>query len=186
MADIQEYIKLAEQAMEKGYEHTQAEFTKIRAGRAMPHMLDGIMVLYYGNETPINQVASVGTPDARTLSIKPWEKKLIPEIEKAILNSRLGITPQNDGETVRINIPPLTEERRRDLMKQVRAEAEKGKVVIRNARKDVKEDFKKLQKSGTSEDEVKRAEEQVQKLTDGYVQKIDELLVRKEGEVMEV
>ncbi|MEM9417213.1 MAG: ribosome recycling factor [Bacteroidota bacterium] len=186
MDEIQEYLKKAEQAMEKARERTQAEFTKIRAGRAMPSMLDGILVMYYGNPTPMNQVASVSTPDARTLAIKPWEKTLIAEIEKAILNSRLGLTPQNDGEMVRLNIPPLTEERRKELVKQVKSEAEKGKVAIRNARKEVKEALKQLQKAGTSEDATKKAEEQAQQLTDTYINKLDVLLAHKESEVMEV
>jgi len=152
----------------------------------MPNMLDGIMVMYYDNATPINQVASISSPDARTLAIKPWEKKIIPEIEKAILNSKLGLTPQNDGETVRLNIPPLTEERRKDLVKQVRSEAEKGKVAVRNVRKEVKETLKQLQKAGTSEDAIKKAEEQAQKLTDDAINKVDELLGHKETEIMEV
>lgn len=172
--------------MEKACGRTRSEFAKIRAGRAMPHMLDGVMVMYYGNATPINQVASVSSPDARTLAIKPWEKKIIPEIEKAILNSKLGLTPQNDGETVRLNIPPLTEERRKDLVKQVRNEAEKGKIAVRNVRKEAKETLKQLQKAGTSEDAVKTAEEQAQKLTDSYISQIDDLLAHKEAEIMEV
>ena len=186
MDEIQEYLRKAEGGMEKAYEHTQSEFAKIRAGRAMPNMLDGIMVMYYGNATPIHQVASVSSPDARTLAIKPWEKKIIPDIEKAILASRLGLTPQNDGETVRLNIPPLTEERRKDLVKQVRSEAEKGKVAMRNVRKEVKETLKQLQKAGTSEDVIKKAEEQAQKLTDDYIAKVDRLLAHKEAEIMEV
>lgn len=186
MTDIQAYLDKAQQAMEKSYERTQAEFAKIRAGRAMPSMLDGLMVMYYGNPTPINQVASISTPDARTLMIKPWEKKLIAELEKTIFNSKLALTPQNDGETVRINIPPLTEERRKELVKQVKGESEKGKIAIRNARKDTKEGFKQLQKAGVSEDEVKVAEEKAQKLTDTYIQKIDTLLSHKEAEIMEV
>lgn len=186
MDEVQAYLEKAKSAMEKSYEHTQAEFLKIRAGRAMPGMLEGLMVMYYGNPTPINQVASISTPDARTLMIKPWEKKLIAELEKAILNSKLALTPQNDGETIRINIPPLTEERRKELVKQVKGEVEKGKVAIRNARKDTKEGFKNLQKSGTSEDEIKTAEEKAQKLTDTYIQKIDTLLGHKEAEIMEV
>lgn len=186
MDEIQEYLKKVEGAMGKAYERAQGEFAKIRAGRAMPNMLDGVVVIYYGNATPLSQVASVSSPDARTLAIKPWEKKLIPEIEKAILNSKLGIVPQNDGETVRLNIPPLTEERRKDLVKQVKGEAEKGKVGIRNVRKEAKETFKQLQKAGTSEDAIKKAEEKVQKLTDTYITKIDGLLAHKEAEVMEV
>jgi ribosome recycling factor len=186
MDDVQKQLDQAQQAMEKAYVHVQTEFTKIRAGRAMPTMLDGIMVAYYGNMTPIHQVASVSTPDARTLTIKPWEKSIIAEIEKAIVNSNLGLNPQNDGEYVRINIPPLTEERRKTLVKQVKNEAEKGRVAMRNIRKDFKEALKQLQKSGTSEDETKKAEEKLQNLTDKYISKIDSLLAKKEAEVMEV
>lgn len=186
MDEIQEHLEKAEHAMEKAYIRTQTEFSKIRTGRAMPNMLDGILVVYYGNATPINQVASISTPDARTLAIKPWEKHLIPEIAKAISSSKLALTPQNDGETVRINIPPLTEERRKELVKQVRGEAEKGRVMVRNVRREVKEDLKQSQKAGTSEDVVKRAEGQTQKLTDTYMNKLDALLAHKEAEVMEV
>lgn len=186
MDEIQEHLEQARHAMENAHARTQKEFTKIRAGRAMPSMLDGILVMYYGNATPIDQVASISTPDARTLAIKPWEQRLIPEIEKAIFGSKLALTPQNDGATIIINIPPLTEERRKTLVKQVREEAEKGKIVVRNVRRDIKEVFKKLQKSGTSEDAIKIAEEQAQKLTDTHINKIDALLARKEIEVMEV
>jgi ribosome recycling factor len=186
MDETQEYLEKAREAMGKAYVRTQTEFAKIRAGRALPNMLDGILVMYYGNATPIGQVASISTPDARTLAIKPWEQRLIPELEKAIFNSRLALTPQNDGETVRINIPPLTEERRKELVKQVRAEAEKGRVIVRNARKDVKEGLKQLQKAGISEDRIKIAEEEVQKLTDTYIDKLDALLTHKETEIMAV
>ena len=186
MDDVQEYLEKAKQAMEKAYVRTQAEFAKIHAGRALPSMLDGISVIYYDNVTPLSQVAAISTPDARTLAVKPWERRLIPEIEKAIFSSRLALTPQNDGETVRINIPPLTEERRKELVKQARGEAEKGRVMVRNARKDVKEFLRYLQKEGTSEDAIKVAEEKAQKLTDTYINKLDELLVRKETTVMEV
>ena len=186
MDEIKEYLEKAERAMEKVCVRTQSEFSKIRAGRALPNMLDGILVMYYGNATPISQVASISTPDARTLAIKPWEQRLIPEIEKALGNSRLALTPQNDGDTICINIPPLTEERRKELTKQVKGEAEKGRVMMRNVRKDIKEELKRLQKEGASEDAVKIAEEQLQKLTDTYIRKLEELLVRKETEVMEV
>ncbi|XWN34843.1 MAG: ribosome recycling factor [Roseivirga sp.] len=186
MSEIQEQLERAAHTMEKAYAHTQAELAKIRAGRALPSMLDGLLVAYYGQATPINQVASVSTPDARTLAIKPWEKGLIAEIEKAILNSQMGLTPQNDGELIRINIPPLTEERRKLLVKQVKGEVEKGRVAIRNIRKEVKEALKQLQKAGSSEDGIKRAEEQAQKLTDTSINQLDALLARKEAEVMEV
>ena len=186
MDEIQAHLEKAGHAMEKAYVRTQTALATIRAGRAMPSMLEGIGVAYYGHATPINQVASISSPDARTLAIKPWEKRLIPEIEKAILNSKLALTPQNDGETVRIHIPPLTEERRKGLVKQVRGEAEKGRVGVRNVRKAVKEALKQLQKAGTSEDAIKKAEEQTQQLTDTYINKLDALLAHKEAEVMEV
>mgnify|MGYP001800595324 CR=1 FL=1 len=184
--DLQTALDQAQQAMDKAYTRVQTEFSRIRAGRAMPSMLDGIVVEYYGNATPIHQVASVSTPDARTLAIKPWEKSLIAEIEKAIMSSKLALTPQNDGETVRINIPSLTEERRKALVKQVKNEAEKGRVVVRNVRKDAKEALKQLQKAGTSEDAVKQAEDKLQQLTDQQIGHIDALLAQKEQEVMEV
>lgn len=186
MEELKSALNQTQQNMDKAYAHVQVEFAKIRAGRAMPSMLDGILVEYYGNKVPINQVASVSTPDARTLAIKPWEKSLIAELEKAIINSNIGLTPQNDGETIRINIPPLTEERRKELVKQVKGEAEKGRIAIRNSRKDGKESLKQLQKSGISEDAVKKAEEDLQRLTDQYIAKIDTLLTQKEAEVMEV
>ena len=183
---IQACLEKAQHAMDKVYVHVQAAFAKVRAGRALPSMLDGLMVMYYGNETPIGQVASISAPDARTLAIKPWEARLIPELEKAIFHSRLALTPQNDGETIRLNIPLLTEERRQGLVKQIRAEAEKGKEAVRNARKEAKEALKHLQKTGTSEDEVKTAEGKVQELTDTYIKQIDTLLSRKEAEIMTV
>lgn len=184
MEELEIYLDTAKEMMENAIKHTNTEFTKIRAGKAMPNMLDGIEVEYYGNATPLNQVSSVTTPDARTLSIKPWEKSMLSEIERAIINSGLGFNPQNDGEQIRINIPPLTEERRLQLMKQVKAEAEKGKVSIRNARKETNDALKKL--DGVSEDLVRDAEDKVQKLTDGYVVKIDSLVDAKEKDIMTV
>ncbi|MCG8340508.1 MAG: ribosome recycling factor [Cytophagales bacterium] len=186
MDDIQKQLEKVKDAMEKAYKHTQVEFSKIRAGKAMPSILDSVKVTYYGNPTPIHQIASVNTPDARTIVIKPWEKSFISEIEKAIRECDIGLTPQNDGELIRINIPPLTEERRGLLVKQVKNETEKGKVGMRNARKEVKETLKRLQKEGIAEDEIKRAEEKVQELTDAYVGKIDKLMTHKETEIMEV
>jgi ribosome recycling factor len=156
MEDLEFYIEEAKEHMEKSLQHLVHALAKIRAGRAMPSMLDGLMVPYYGNMTPINQVASVNTPDARTLAIKPWEKSVIGEIEKAIINSDLGLNPQNDGEMIRLNIPPLTEERRKDLVKQARQEAEHGRVSVRNVRKDANDHVKKLLKEHVAEDEVKR------------------------------
>ena len=184
--EIELYLQDAEEHMEKAIAHTVSGFNKIRAGKANPTMLDGLMVMYYGNSTPINQVATINTPDARTLVIKPWEKSMIGEIEKAIINSDLGLNPQNDGELVRLNIPPLTEERRIMLVKQAKNEAENGKISIRNIRKDANESIKKLLKDHVSEDEVKRGEDAVQALTDKYIHKVDELLEKKEKEIMTV
>lgn len=184
MEEIEIYLDTAKEMMEGAVTHTQTEFAKIRAGKAMPAMLDSVSVDYYGAMTPLNQVASVSTPDARTLSIKPWEKTMLQEIERAIVNSGLGFNPQNDGEQIRINIPALTEERRIQLMKQVKAEAEAGKVSIRNARKETNDSLKKL--DGVSEDLIKSSEDEVQKLTDSYTEKIDALVVIKEKDIMTI
>ena len=170
--------------MGKSLARLSQELTKIRAGKAMPNMLDALNVDYYGNSTPVHQVASITTPDARTLIIKPWEKAMIGEIEKAIVNSDLGLNPQNDGEIVRINIPALTEERRIILVKQAKAAAENGKVSIRNIRKDTNEQLKKLLKEGASEDLIKDAEANVQKHTDEHVKKIDGIFEVKEKDIM--
>lgn len=186
MEDLQKYIQNAKDHMDKSIHHFTHTLAKVRAGRAMPNMLDGIMIDYYGTPTPVSQVASVTTPDARTLSIKPWEKKIIHDIERAIINSDLGLNPQSDGETVRLNIPVLTEERRKDLVKQVKNEAEHARVSIRNVRKDANEHIKKLVKENVSEDEVKKAELRIQELTDGSIKKIDELAAGKEKEIMTV
>ncbi len=184
MEEIQIYLDTAREMMESAIAHTQSEFAKIRAGKALPSMLDGVEVEYYGTMTPLNQVAGVTTPDARTISVKPWEKTIIPDIEKAIINSGLGFTPQNDGEQIRINIPPLTEERRIQLMKQVKAEAENGKISIRNSRKDTNDSLRKIE--GVSEDLIKDAENDVQKITDEYTGKIDALVEAKEQDIMTV
>lgn len=186
MEDIDFLLEEADDSMRKAVEHTAKELTKIRAGKAMPNMLDGLMVEYYGSLTPIAQVAAINTPDARTLVIKPWEKSTIPEIEKSIINSDLGLNPQNDGEIVRLNIPPLTEERRKNLVKQSKGEAENGKVSIRNVRKEINDSLKQLQKDGTSEDAIKSAEEEVQKKTNAFSAKIDELLAQKEKDIMTI
>ena len=186
MEEIQLYLEEAKELMQKAVNHTSAELVKIRAGKAMPNLLDGIMVSYYGSPTPLQQVSSVNTPDARTLTIKPWERNLISEIEKAIINSDLGLAPQNNGEMVILTIPPLTEERRKQLVKLAKQETEAGKVSVRTIRKDTNDSLKKLQKDGASEDDVKRAEEVVQKYTDQYSAKIDELLAKKEQEILTV
>jgi len=186
MEEIQMFLDEAESLMKKVITHLQAELLKIRAGKAMPNMLDGLMVVYYGAMTPLNQVASVNTPDARTLMIRPWEKGMVQEIEKSIINSNLGLNPQNDGEQVIINIPTLTEERRKALVKQVKHEGEQGKISIRNIRKDTNDSLKQLLKEGISEDDVKRGEDRVQALTDQYSTKIDEMLSIKEEEILTI
>ncbi len=186
MEELELYLEEAKDNMEKSVHHVVTALAKIRAGRAMPNMLDGLMVEYYGNPTPLSQVASINTPDAKTLAIKPWEKSLLAEIEKSITNSDLGLNPQNDGEIVRLNIPPLTEERRRDLVKQTKHEGENGKISVRNVRKEANESLRQLIKEHVSEDDVKRAETKVQDLTNSFIQKIDDLLAKKEEEIMTV
>lgn len=186
MEEIELFLDEAKELMQKAVDHTASELVKIRAGKAMPNMLDGIMVQYYGSPTPLNQVSSVNTPDARTLAIKPFERNLISEIEKAIINSDLGLAPQNNGETIMLTIPALTEERRINLVKHAKQECESGKISIRSVRKDTNESLRKLQKDGAPEDAIKRAEDQVQKLTDQYSSKLDELLTKKEAEIMKV
>lgn len=173
-------------AMEKAIDHAANEFTKIRAGKAHPSMLDAVKVEYYGDMVPLNQVGNISTPDARTLQIQPWEKNIIQAIEKGIVIANLGFTPSNDGAVIRVTLPMLTEERRKEIVKKVKAEAENAKVAVRNIRKDINEAVKKLQKEGLPEDEAKSAEAQVQKNTDGYIKKIDELTASKEAEVMTV
>ena len=186
MEEIQLFLDEARELMEKAIRHTGMEFNKIRAGKASPAMLDGISVDYYGVPTPLNQAATVNTSDARTLVIRPFEKKLISDIERAIINSDLGLNPQSDGEVVRLIIPPLTEERRRDLVKQVKNEGEAGKVSIRSIRKETNEELRKLLKEGVSEDDVKKAEEKVQLLTDNHISKIDQMISDKDREIMTV
>ncbi len=186
MEEIELFLDEAKELMQKAVDHTSAELLKIRAGKAMPNMLDGIMVQYYGSPTPLNQVSSVTTPDARTLAIKPFERKTISDIEKAIINSDLGLSPQNNGEIIILTIPMLTEERRITLVKQSKNECETGKISIRTVRKDIMDSLKKLQKDGAAEDDIKRAEDIVQKLTDQYSSKIDEILVKKEIDIMKV
>ncbi|PWJ44562.1 ribosome recycling factor [Sediminitomix flava] len=184
--EIQLYLSDAEESMEKAISHTKSELVKIRAGKASPAMLDGITVDYYGTPSPIGNVASVNTPDARTIIVKPWEKPMVAIIDKAIRDSDLGINPQNDGEQIILSVPPLTEERRRDLMKKVKEETENGKISVRNVRKDANSNLKKLLKEGASEDAVKGAEDEVQELTNKFVKVIDDLYAKKEVEVMTV
>jgi ribosome recycling factor len=184
MEEIEMYLDEAKDQMNKALAHVSHELTKIRAGKANPSMLDGILVSYYGAMTPLQQVSSMTTPDARTIFIKPWEKGLIQEIEKSIMNANLGLTPQNDGQQVIINVPMLTEERRKQLVKQASQECEQGKVSVRNIRKETNESLKKIK--GVSEDDVKNAEGTVQKLTDDSIVKIDAILKKKEAEIMTV
>jgi ribosome recycling factor len=184
MEEIELYLDDARDQMSKALGHVAHELTKIRAGKANPSMLDGIMVPYYGATSPLNQIASITSPDPRTLFIKPWEKSFIQDIEKAIMVANLGLTPQNDGQQVIINIPMLTEERRKQLVKQVHGECEQGKITIRGIRKETNESLKKIK--GAPEDDLKNAEESVQKLTDEYSGKIDAMMKKKEGEIMTV
>lgn len=184
MEELELYLDEAKEQMGKSLTHVSNELVKIRAGKANPNMLDGIQVSYYGAMSPLNQVASVTAPEARTLFIKPWEKSLIQEIERAIMIANLGLTPQNDGQQVIINIPMLTEERRKQLVRQASQECEQGKVSIRSIRKETNESLKKIK--GVSEDDVKNAEETVQKLTNEFIEKIDALLKKKEAEIMTV
>ena len=186
MEEIQMYLDDAKESMEKALKHIDGELVKIRAGKAMPNMVESIMVNYYGTPTPLSQVASVSTPDARTLVIKPWEKNMVGVIDKTIRESDLGFNPQNDGEVVRINVPPLTEERRKALVKQAKAEGEDGKVRVRSIRKDTNEGLKKLQKDGAAEDAIKSAEDKVQVLTDTYIAKVESLVSKKETELLTV
>jgi ribosome recycling factor len=184
MEEIELYLEEARDLMNKALNHVGHELVKIRAGKANPAMLDGIQVSYYGTLTPLNQVSSLSTPDARTIFIKPWEKGMIQEIEKAILAANLGLNPQNDGQQVIINVPMLTEERRKQLVKQVGHECEHGRVSVRNIRKDINEHLKKIK--GASEDDIKNAEEEVQQMTNDFIAKIDALMKKKEGEIMTV
>jgi ribosome recycling factor len=183
---IKKQLTDAKALMDRAIEHTDSEFLKIRAGKASPAMIEGVMVEYYGAATPITSVASITSPDARSLSVQPWEKNMLGPIERAIMEANLGFNPQNDGIVIRINVPPLTEERRRDLVKRVKVEAETGKITLRNIRKDANEKIKKLKGESVSEDEIKVGEGEIQKLVDAYIIKIDQLTVIKEKDIMTV
>jgi len=172
--------------MNKAITHLEIELVKIRAGKANPQMLDGIMVDYYGSPMPINQVANISVMDARTLSIQPWEKNMLQPIERAIIAANIGINPQNDGVNIRIFLPPLTEERRKELVKRCQNEGEHSKVAIRNIRRDAIENIKKLQKNGLSEDASKDAEAEVQQITDKFIAFVEKHLSSKEKEIMSV
>lgn len=183
---IQILTETTKEAMQKAIDHLKSELLKIRAGKANPNMLDGIYVDYYGTQTPLNQVSNVNTLDARTINIQPWEKNMLEPIERAIINSNLGLTPQNNGELILINIPPLTEERRAELVKQAKSESENAKVSVRNARKEANVEVKNLQKDGLSEDNAHDVEVDIQKMTDDFVHKIDELCKSKEQDIMTI
>src|ERR1035437_2844558 len=185
-ADVKKLLDETNAQMEKAISHLEVELTKIRAGKASPGMLDGIFVDYYGTNTPLNQVANVSTSDARTIVIQPWEKSMIHPIEKAITNANLGLNPQNDGIVVRVTVPTLTEERRKDLVKKTKAEGEHARVTIRNVRRDTMELFKGLIKNGLPEDVGKDAEAKVQVITNNYIAKVDKHLELKEREIMTV
>jgi len=179
-------LDTAAEEMESSVEHMKKEFLKIRAGKATPNMLSGVMVDYYGSMTPLSQVANVNTPDGRTLSIQPWERSMIDPIERAIINSNLGFAPMNNGESIIINIPPLTEERRVDLTKQAKAESENAKISLRNHRKDAKDEVKALEKDGLSEDLAKDTEADIQNLVTKFSKIIEDLEKKKEEEIMTV
>ncbi|QNL20960.1 ribosome recycling factor [Hyphobacterium sp. CCMP332] len=186
MEEIEMILELTEESMDKAVAHTKSELAKIRAGKANPSILEGVMVEYYGAMTPLNQLASVNTPDARSFLIKPFEKSILADVERAIINSNLGLNPQNDGENIRINLPPLTEDRRIQLVKQAKSDCEQGKISIRTVRKDMNDELKKLQKDGAPEDLIKDAEGEVQKITDKHSEKLDEIFKVKEEEIMTI
>ncbi|MCK3684009.1 ribosome recycling factor [Maribellus sp. YY47] len=184
--EVQFVLDVCKEKMGGAVLHLEKELVHIRAGKASPAMLDGVHVEYYGSLTPLSQVSNVSTPDARTIAIQPWEKKMIPEIEKAIMAANLGLNPDNNGEIIRINIPVLTEERRKGLVKQANNEGENAKISVRSARKDANDSLKKLQKDGLSEDVEKDAEAEVQKMTDKYTKMIDSLVEAKEKDIMTI
>ncbi|MBI4710264.1 MAG: ribosome recycling factor [Nitrospirae bacterium] len=182
-----EVKKRLTEKMEKTLEALKKDLASIRTGRASLSILDGLTVDYYGTPTPLNQVATLAVPESRLITIQPWEPKLIPEIEKAIQKSDLGLNPANDGKTVRVPIPPLTEERRQQIIKHVHKRAEEARVAVRNIRRDGNDEMKKLQKEKhISEDDVKKSTEEIQKITDGYIKRIDEIMSHKEKELMEI
>jgi ribosome recycling factor len=184
--DTATIVATAEDNMKKAISHLEAELVKIRAGKANPQMLDGIAVDYYGSPMPINQVANISVMDARTLSIQPWEKNMLQPIERAIIAANIGINPQNDGSLIRLFLPPLTEERRKELVKKCLGEGEHSKVAVRNIRRDAIEHIKRLQKNGMSEDAAKDAEAEVQQVTDKFITMVEKHLASKEKEIMAV
>jgi ribosome recycling factor len=184
--DVKMVLEIAGDHMEKSFKHFEIEVSKIRAGKAHPSMLQGIKVNYYGSDTPLEQMSTVSIADARTLTVQPWERKMLQEVEKALLAANLGITPMNDGQIIRLPIPPLTEDRRKELVKQTREQGEKAKIAIRNVRKETNKELDQLQKDGVSEDEVKRGKSQLDVITKEHEDKIDQDLKMKEDEIMTV
>ncbi len=184
--DIKLVMSELKEACEKSLHHVVVEVGKLRAGKAMPAMLDSVQVEYYGSKVPLSQVANVNTPDAKTLMVKPWEKSMIQEIEKAIMYANIGLNPQNDGEQVIINVPPLTEERRMQLVKQAKSEAEHGKIGLRGGRKHAIDMVKMLEKDGLSEDLANDTEEDIQKMINDYTHKIEDIIATKEKEIMTI
>lgn len=184
--DLELILEDARDSMQKALNHLESELIKIRAGKANPQMLEGLTVDYYGSPTVLNQVGNISVMDARTLTIQPWEKNMLQPIERAIINANLGVTPQNDGNIIRLFMPPLTEERRKEFVKRAGGEGEQSKVAIRNIRRDAIEQIKKLQKDGLSEDEAKDAEKEIQEITDKHISLVEKHLTTKEKEIMSV
>ncbi len=186
MEELEDTINMSKELMDESISHLEKELMKVRTGKASPAMVSGLMVEYYGSPTPLAQVANVGTQDARTITIQPWEKTMLAPIERSIFQANLGLTPQNDGELIRINVPPLTEDRRKEMTKIVRAAGEESKIGIRNARRDAMEAIKKAVKDGLPEDAGKRREDEVQGLTDNHVKRVEGIVDDKEKEVMTI
>jgi ribosome recycling factor len=184
--DARMVLDEAEESMEKSLSHLDKEFQKLRAGKASPQMLEGVKIDYYGAITPIEQTANITTPDPRQIIIQPWDKSIITEIEKAILNANLGFNPKNEGEVLRIIVPPLTEERRKEMVKKAKSEAENARISVRNARRSANDLSKDLEKDGLPEDESKKLQDEIQKLTDKFIEKVDKLLEAKEKDIMTV
>jgi ribosome recycling factor len=184
--DLTLILEDAQDSMQKALNHLESELVRIRAGKANPQMLDGLTVDYYGTPTVLNQVGNVSVIDSRTLTIQPWEKNMLQPIERAIINANLGVTPQNDGNIIRLFLPPLTEERRKEFVKRANGEGEHSKVAVRNIRRDAIEQIKKLQKDGLSEDEAKDAEKEMQEMTDKYISLVEKHLAAKEKDIMSV
>lgn len=184
--EVKMYMDESKEQMQNAIAHLENELSKIRAGRANPKILNDVLVDYYGNLTPLSQIANITVPDPRTIAVQPWEKNMLSPIQKAIMNANLGFNPDNNGEVVRINVPPLTEERRKELVKQSRGIGETAKVSIRNARRDAIDEFKKMVKNGLPEDVSKDAETEVQKITENYNKKVDDILALKEKDIMTI